>query len=134
MQVLTRGRTSSGKARSCHPRFAWATTPTRLAKTPGHLGSKALARRFPWSCHERRRHRFPQDLGITGPVPEGSVPCPQSHGHARNAGIALTARQPRERASGTTYPLSAGAVGDMTSAWHRNIRWQAGRSWGRVRP
>jgi hypothetical protein len=100
MQVVTRGSSGSGKARCCYPRSAWVTTPTRLAKTPGHLGSKALARRFPWSCHERRRHRYPQDLGITGPVPEGSVPCPQSHGHARNAGIALTARQ-----SGSAHPV-----------------------------
>ena len=131
-QVVTRGRGGNGGARCCGPRFAWAKAPMRLARTPGHASRKALTRRFPLACHGDRRHRFPQDLGTSG---AGGVRAVRASAWARpSVQQRASCTTIPERASGMTYPLSAGAVGHMTSAWHRNIRWQAGRSWGRVAP
>lgn len=131
-QVVTRGRRGNGRARCCQPRFAWAKAPTRLARTPGHASGKGLARRFSWSCRGGRRHRFPQDLGISG---TGGVRAMPTAASARpSCPHRASCMTIPERVPGTTYPLSAGAVGYKTPTWHRNIRWQAGRSWGGVRP
>jgi hypothetical protein len=124
MQVVTRGRRGNGKTRCRHPPFAWATTPMRLATTPGHArwaGRKAPDQRIPRFCHERRRHRFPQDPGFFVPA-EGRSRA-RSWRARPSRPLRVCAAAIVARASGTTYPLSAGAVGDMTPPWHRYIRW-----------